>query len=181
MTDEAITIGTIRIALVLYAAASFSLLLGGERWERTTRGLWTAGLLFYLTHVAAAFHLVHGWSHSKAALETARQTQELLGIASGAGLFFNYLFTLVWTADALWWWIDSGSYRLRRRWVRVLVQGFLAFMFFNGGVVFAEGFSRWFGLAAMPPLIFLWLRSRRSSATRPAEGVGNHDNPDRIR
>jgi hypothetical protein len=160
MTDEAITVDTVRIALVLYAAASFSRLLGGERWERTSRGLWSAGLLFYLIHVVAAFTFVHGWSHSKAALETARRTEELFGIASGAGLFFNYLFTLVWTVDALWWWMDESGYRHRARWVDVSVQGFLAFMFFNGAVVFARGFSRWFGLAATPMLLFLWLRSR---------------------
>ena len=180
MTDEAITVGTVRIALVLYVAASFSRLLGGERWVRTTRRLWSAGLLFYLAHVVAAFTFVHGWSHSKAALETARQTEELFGIASGAGLFFNYLFTLVWTADALWWWMDEEGYRLRPRWLRVLTHGFLALMFLNGAVVFAEGFSRWLGLAAAPPLLFLWLRSRHSSTSRTAESVGNRDTIDPV-
>jgi len=160
MTHEAITIWTVRIALVLYVTASFSWVLGGERWERTTRRLWSAGLLLYLAHVAAAFHSVHGWSHSRAALETARQTEDLFGIASGAGLFFNYLFTLVWTADALWWWMDEEGYRLRPGWLSVSMHAFLAFMFFNATVVFAHGFARWFGLAATPPLLFLWLRSR---------------------
>jgi hypothetical protein len=41
------TIWTVRIALVLYVAALFSLLLGGEPWQRATRGLWSAGLSFY--------------------------------------------------------------------------------------------------------------------------------------
>jgi len=151
---------SVRIALVLYAAALFSWLLGGRRWERAIRGLWSAGLLFYLAHAFAAFHFVHGWSHARAAVETAGQTKELFGVASGLGLWLNYLFTIAWTADALWWWIDEIGYRLRPRWVRVSVHAFLAFMFFNGAVVFGEGFSRWFGLLSTPPLLVVWLRSR---------------------
>lgn len=160
MTGEALTIGTVRTALVLYVAALLSWLLGGRRWERATRGLWTAGVLFYLAHVAAAFHHVHGWSHQRALAETARQTQELFGIASGSGLWLNYLFTVVWTADAGWWWLDEVGYRRRAGRVSVTLHAFLAFMFFNGAVVFAGGFSRWFGLAATPLLLVLWLRRR---------------------
>ena len=159
MSAEAIPIGTVRIALLLYVAALFSWLLGGKRWERTTRRLWSTGLVFYLAHVAAAFHFVHGWSHDRATLETARQTEELLGVSSGLGLWLNYLFTILWTADALWWWMNEDGYRLRPRWMTVSVHAFLAFMFFNGAVVFAHGFSRWFGLAATPPLLVLCLRS----------------------
>jgi len=125
--------------------------------ERPARGLWTAGLLSYLAHVVSAFHYVHDWSHARAALETARRTEELFGIASGAGLFFNYLFTLIWTLDALWWWMDEEGYRRRTGWTILAVHAFLAFMFVNGTVVFAHGFARWFGLAATPPLLFLWL------------------------
>jgi hypothetical protein len=44
--------------------------------------------------------------------------------------------------------------------MKVSLHAFLAFMFFNGAVIFAHGFSRAFGLAATPPLLFLWLRSR---------------------
>jgi hypothetical protein len=155
--EQAATVWSIRFATLLYAAGLLSMLLGRER---PARALWTAGLLSYLAHVVSAFHYVHGWSHARAAAETARQTEELFGIASGAGLFFNYLFTVVWTFDALWWWLDEDGYRLRPRWTSVFVHAFLAFMFVNGAVVFAQGFSRWFALAAALPLLFLWLRSR---------------------
>lgn len=160
MQGEAMTIWTVRIALLLYVTALFSWLLGGKRWERTTRRLWSTALVFYLAHVVAAFHFVHGWSHDRATVETARQTEELFGVASGLGLWLNYLFTMVWTADALWWWIDEDGYRLRPRWMAVSAHAFLAFMFFNGAVVFAHGFSRWFGLAVTPPLLVLYLLSR---------------------
>ena len=160
---EAATIWTIRSSTLLYVAALLSLLLGRESRARV---LWSAGLLFYLAHVVLAFHTVHDWSHSKAALETARQTEELVGVASGAGLWINYVFTVVWIADALWWWIDPPGYRLRPRWIAIATQAFLAFLFFNGTVVFGEGISRWIGIAATPPLLFLWLRSRFRSRAR---------------
>ncbi len=156
--QDVMTVWTIRVAALLYVTSLFARLRG---WEARARALWTAGLLSYLAHVAAAFQFVHDWSHARAALETARQTEELFGIASGAGLWLNYLFTAVWTADALWWWMDARGYGQRPRWITLSVHAFLAFMFFNGAVVFAEGFSRWVGLAAIPPLVFLWLRSRR--------------------
>jgi len=159
MSDEMMTVWSVRIALLLYVAALFSWLLGEESWKQVTRGLWSAGLLFYLVHVAAAFHFVHGWSHDRALLETARQTEELVGVASGLGLWLNYLFTVVWTADVVWWFRDEESYRLRPRWVTVSTHAFLAFMFFNGALVFAQGFPRWVGLVATPPLLALYLRS----------------------
>ena len=54
-------------------------------------------------HVAAAFHYYYEWSHAVGLAETARQTEELTGMASGSGLYLNYLFTLVWLADGIYW------------------------------------------------------------------------------
>ena len=156
--EVAATVWTIRAATLLYVFGLLSLLLGRER---PARALWTAGLLSYLAHVVSAFHYLHDWSHARAAVETARQTEELFGVASGTGLFFNYLFTLVWTADTIWWWKDEEGYRRRPPWLAHSVHAFLAFIFFNGAVVFASGFSRWAGLASIPPLLFLWIRARR--------------------
>jgi hypothetical protein len=161
------TLWTVRIALVLYVAALFSWLAGGRRRAGTTRLLWSGGLLFYLAHVAAAFHFVHAWSHERAMVETARQTRELFGVDSGLGLWINYAFTIVWSADALWWWMDEDGYLGRPRWIRAATQAFLAFMFVNGAVVFGQGFSRWLGVAAIPALVLVWLRSRRG---RPDTG-----------
>jgi hypothetical protein len=161
MSGEAMTLWTVRIALVLYVAALFSTLLGGTRRKGTTRLLWSGGLLFYLAHVAAAFQFVHGWSHERASLETARQTNELFGIDSGLGLWFNYAFTIVWIADVLWWWLDEDGYVERPRWIGLATQAFMAFMFFNGAVVFGHGLSRWLGVIATAALLVLWARSSR--------------------
>jgi hypothetical protein len=164
MIGEAVTIWTVRIALLLYLGAAFSWLVDGP--PRRTRLLWTAGLVFYLAHVASAFYWIHGLSHERAALETARQTEELVGIRSAAGLWLNYLFTAVWCADAIWWWRSEGSYIQRARVIAVGIHAFLAFMFFNGAVVFAGGFSRWVGAAATPPLVFLLARRCRKGRQR---------------
>ena len=42
----------------------------------------------------------------------------------------------------------------------------MAFMFFNGAVVFGAGFSRWVGLAATPVLLLLWWRALRVNVER---------------
>jgi hypothetical protein len=148
MTGMAITVWTVRLALLLYLAALFTLLPGGRR-RGLARGLWTAGFLAYLAHVAAAFEWVHGWSHGTALAETASQTAAMVGVASGAGLWLNYLFTLVWGADVASWWLRPEQYAGRSLRATLAVHAFLGFMFFNGAVVFATGPSRWIGLLGL--------------------------------
>ncbi len=144
--NDFLTLWTIRLACILYFAA----LLGTGRWRRWA---WTAGLIAYLAHVAAAFAFQHDWSHDAAFRETARRTGELFGVQSGAGLYFNYVFTAVWLADVVWLWTNAETYRTRPRWVSVSVHAFMAFMFFNATVVFASGWVRWLGLAATAILL----------------------------
>jgi hypothetical protein len=139
---------TVRLALACYAGAVALRLLPrfSPSRQAVARWLWTAGCLLYLAHVASAFHFVHGWSHQAAYRETARRTAELFGLSWGGGLYFNYLFTAVWVGDVLYWWRGLARYAARPRWYDALVQAFLAFMAFNGAVVFATGLVRWVGL-----------------------------------
>jgi hypothetical protein len=54
-----------------------------------------------------------------------------------------------------------------------VLQSFMAFMVFNGAVVFATGLVRWLGLAVFLALgVLWWLRWRRGreSPARPDEG-----------
>src|SRR5688572_28784366 len=64
---EMVTRWTIRLTLALFAGALAAWLAGGGPvagvWARRA---WTAGLLLYLAHVAAAFHVFHNWSHQAA-------------------------------------------------------------------------------------------------------------------
>jgi hypothetical protein len=92
-----------------------------------------------------------------------------LGAPYGNGIYFSYLFLVLWVADAVWLWTagrpNPGSqaaaaacsatsvpapqslWRLTPWW-RVLVHVFLLFIAFNGAIVFEGGPTRWAGLAA---------------------------------
>ena len=115
---------------------------------------WVFGAVVMLAHLAAAFHLVHHWSHAEAELDTARQTEELLGISVGAGLWVNYIFVLTWLIDAAWLLFARESYLRRPRWLTVTIQGFLGFIVFNATVVFGKGPLRWIAALAMTVLGF---------------------------
>lgn len=147
---------TIRLSAVCYAAAIAAIVLG-----RPARRWWAAGCALYLAHVAAAFHSAYHWSHAAAVRETARQTEAMFGIASGAGIWWNYLFTAVWTADALWWLASPETRDRRPRWLSAAIHAYIAFLFVNGAIVFPHGPIRWLSAAAAAALAILWV-SRRS-------------------
>ncbi|MBI2809171.1 MAG: hypothetical protein HYX68_29665 [Planctomycetes bacterium] len=159
---DLVTRWTIRIALVLYVAS-----LASRDWSRRwSRLAWTAGCGFYLLHVALAFEFFHQWSHVEAYAATARQTAQVVGLDWGGGLYVNYAFTLVWFADALWWWVSVESHSHRSRFLAWALDGFMGFIAFNATVVFARGWSRWFGIAACVGLAMLWFFGRAAARKR---------------
>jgi hypothetical protein len=122
--------------------------LTGPGHRRAARLTWTVGCVLFLAHVAAAFGFVHGWSHARAYAETARQTRALFGLDWGGGLYFNYLFTALWVADATDWWIAGADvYDRRPPWMAAALHAFFAFMAINGAIVFARGATRWVAVA----------------------------------
>jgi hypothetical protein len=167
MTGETLTRWTVRLALLLYAA-TVALRLTYPSRTRLARGLWTVGCLLFLTHVAAAFHFFHGWSHAHAYRETARQTAERFGAHWSGGLYLNYLFTLAWAADAASWWLGgTARYDSRPRSVDAVVHGFMFFMAFNGTVVFERGATRWVAVGVTVALLCLWGSRGRGRVTPP--------------
>src|SRR5258707_4655980 len=92
------TVWSVRIAFLFYVVALAAWL---TRRPAPAKYAWTAGFLFYLVHVLAAFSAYHHWSHDAAYRETARQTDELFGIDWGGGLYFNYVFTAVLAGDVV--------------------------------------------------------------------------------
>jgi len=141
---EALTRWTIRLALALAVAALMARL---AHRNRAARLAWTAGCLLYLMHVASAFQFYHHWSHAAAYEATARDTAARFGLDWGGGLYFNYVFTVLWVTDVVWWWLGPRRYEARLAWVHVAVYGYFGFMAFNGAVVFASGQTRWVSLA----------------------------------
>jgi len=151
MTDfgEALTRGTVWLALTLYVASE---LATRHSHPAAARRLNILGCAAFFAHVASAFQFYHHWSHSGAHAETARQTAQLTGWHSGTGLYINYIFGLVWLATIV------KPPRTGRIWI---VRGFFLFMIFNGAVVFVHRPLRWFGLLLCVVLIACWSPKRK--------------------
>jgi hypothetical protein len=143
-------------------------------WRRTAaradvnagRAPWAVGALAALAHTLLAFHVHHGWSHDAALAATARDTAAVVGWRWGGGLYFNYVFVLLWLADAAWWWLDAASFARRPPYADAAVRFFLWFMFANGAFVFVRGPARWMGLAAAIAVAWAWYRGRGRGAVR---------------
>ncbi|MFT5107893.1 MAG: hypothetical protein ACI9UA_003528 [Pseudoalteromonas tetraodonis] len=140
--------GTIWFALALYVAGE----VGRLAW-RSGRGgdagrprlAWALGIGFYLLHVVLAFGGFHGWSHAAAYDFTAQQTESLVGMRWGGGIYLNHLFTAVWLAEIIAWWCAPERYRRRAGWIDQSLRLFFAFMIVNGAVIFVAGPQRWLG------------------------------------
>jgi len=115
---------------------------------------WLFGACMMLVHVLIAFHFRHDWSHAVAVRDTARQTKELMGWEWGGGVWLNYLLVVIWLGDALWLRLAKESYVNRAKWLGVIIQGYLAFMWFNATVVFGGWGAKVFGAGAMA--LMLW-------------------------
>jgi hypothetical protein len=200
-----LTAWTIRAALVCYVAY-----LGGwltvrsARWPAAARWIWTMGCGLFLGHVACAFHFFHHWSHVAAWHDTAEQTQRLIGVAFGDGIYFSYLFLILWVFDVVWLWIvplsaanirgnstKSAAYDATRVPVvaaltgqtpiwRLLVHVCLFFIAFNGAIVFKTGPIRWAGVVAVGALAALfgrWLYNSRNRLINPARELAHMESP----
>jgi len=128
--------------------------------------VWLLGSLFALLHAFAAMGFYHQWNHQLAVEDTAQKTEALLGISVGAGIYFNYVFVVVWLLDAIWWIVNSSQYESRSKWITWMIYGYLIFIAINGAIVFETGPVRWFGIAVLI-LFGILLASRRSLGRWP--------------
>jgi hypothetical protein len=155
---DLVTRQTARVAVLFWAVAAAALLRGRRDFARAA---WTVGCGTFLIHVATAFDRVHGWSHAAA----VQHVEAVSGF--GAGLFVSYAFTVAWLADAAWWWLDRPGYDSRPAWLDRTLHAFLAFVVFNGTVVYETGFIRWAGIVVFVVLAALLLSRGRSVVARP--------------
>jgi hypothetical protein len=164
---DAVTRYTVRVALLYYAAGSaLMLVLSPEEWAcgswrgRLARCCWTLAWAAYLVHLAMAFHHVDHWSHARALARTHERT----GLAEG--IYVSHLFTLLWGADVAWWWLSPAGHARRPAWVGRGLYAFMAFVVFNGTVVFERGFIRWAGVGLFALLAGVWLWRARAGELR---------------
>jgi hypothetical protein len=173
MLGPELTHWTIRLALLcLVARLGVALRWGNDpRWFPVSRTIWTIGFVLFAAHVACAFHFYHDWSHTRAFDSTAEQTGEMLGIRFGEGIYFSYLFMLLWLADVTWQWAAPISYQQRPTWLAIGLLAYMAFIAFNGAVIFEGGVTRYAGIPITAVLsiatFLLLLRQRPSFPKQP--------------
>ena len=156
-------------AIFLYLWTTVRLALERRATPRP-RFLWSAGCLFFLVHVAGAFDVFHGWSHDSAYKQTMQDTMNLTGVRTGVGIYLNYIFTLLWLIDMIWWWVVGDErYRKRHKVVFGVIHFYFLFMIFNGAYVFVDdGWLRWMGLGLSIGGFVAFIRILSRKPARPA-------------
>lgn len=105
------------VLLSIVVKGVVSCVSGRERpmWRVAFTGLWTVACLLLAAHMAAAFHFLHGWSHSAAWRHTATRTGEEIGFYWGGGIYANYLALALWATDVVmrWWKIAADKIPIR--------------------------------------------------------------------
>ncbi|HJQ71286.1 MAG TPA: hypothetical protein VKA70_20075 [Blastocatellia bacterium] len=165
---------TVWVTLAGYLAgvALLALSRNRERWERAARLVWTIACVSLLAHVACAFHFYHEWSHDAAYRETARQTEEVVGLDWGGGLYINYALVAAWVADVVWWWRGPRVYRRRPTALVAAWQAFLLFILFNATVVFKTGPLRLAGVfLSLAACLLWWYAAAHKSTPKPNKGA----------
>jgi hypothetical protein len=160
-TGQILTSITIWISIGAYAAGAITFALSSTRQNRdaAARLLWTIACAALLSHVVFAFQTYHGWSHTAAYIDTARQTRDVVGLNWGSGLYVNYVLVFGWVADLTWWRLSGlDSYRRRPRLLVIAWHTFLFFIIFNSTVIFKSGVARWVGLLVCVGLCLAWWR-----------------------
>jgi hypothetical protein len=166
---EMLTRNSVRLSLAWYTAALLLMMwLTPRDWYATTRlgslarWCWTWALVTFLVHLVMAFHYYHHWSHAHA----FERTRQVSGV--GEGLYVSYLFTVLWTADVLFWWLSPARYAARPACVCRTMHCFMLFVVFNSMVVFEAGLIRWAGLIMFAVLGIAWWASSPRGSVRSA-------------
>jgi hypothetical protein len=83
------------------------------------------------------------------------------GLEWGGGLYLNYAFTVLWTADAAAWWLGDVALPYRSRAYIWTLHGVFAFMMLNATVVFGPPAWKWAALAlAIVVAVQVWMKRR---------------------
>lgn len=133
-TGRLLILWTVRIAVLLYALATWRYLIvlrpQNKTVDRRYSLLWATAWLMCVIHVVCAFHFEHHWSHAAALRHTAEMTNRVVGIHWGGGLIINYVFLA-------WWGIDAGrQFRRKQAASSRIFIAVAGFMFFNATAVF---------------------------------------------
>ena len=143
---------TALLALAGYCFALAGCCAKGSYTSASDSGWWRLGLVALIAHLVCVFHFAHDWSHANALADTTLRTAQIIGVESGFGLYLNYAFYLAWAGDVAWQRLAKQSHTNRSSWVTAALHIFMAFMWFNGTVVFGSTWGRIAGLASIAGL-----------------------------
>ena len=118
--------------------------------------LWFAGWLLLVLHVILSFHFVHHWHHSDAWNRTARETENLIGVRRGDGLWANYLMLTLWGMDQFRLYKAKKQSRVPSLAVDRVVAVSIGFMYINATVVFGPMFYRYLAFPALLIAVYIW-------------------------
>jgi hypothetical protein len=151
---------SIRVSIILvYARLLFRLWHGTPaQLDQRSREyqFWFTGFLFFVLHVFLSFHFVHHWQHSDAWNRTATETEDLIGIRSGYGIWANYLMLAFWCLDLLRLNKAKSNGRIPSLCMDRAVAIFFGFMFINATVVFGPTAYQYLAAPALILLIHAW-------------------------
>jgi hypothetical protein len=143
---EHASLWAIRLALLLLSIVMCLQVSGLRPTDRRLAIPWMIGAVSAGLHSIGALMTFHHGSQLEALRSTAEQTKELIGISFAAGLYFNYVFVAAWLFDATMRLVMPKKYSKLPNWYSRLILGFLAFIAFNGVVVFKTGLLRYLGI-----------------------------------
>ena len=158
----------IRLSMILMVAVLAAEMRSAKSTSFAIAILWLSGALLALAHSIGTMMTFHQGSQLAAFESTAKQTEQLLGFRFGAGLYVNYLFVIVWLADAAIRLLLPKRYPDFPNWYRYVMTGFLVFIAINGAIVFQAGWTRYVGIGC---LLFLgglaWAKRRGFAKSLP--------------
>jgi hypothetical protein len=120
-----------------------------------SRAVWGMGAAALFAHVLWTLMAVHEGSLRQALIHTADQTERVIGLRIGAGLYINLAMLLIWAGDAVVWFLFPRWNQIRQKFI-VPLHAVFAFLFFNATVVFGTTSARWLGIAAIAIVIGAW-------------------------
>ena len=133
--------------------------------RHAARLVWSLGCLIFWLHVLSAFQFLHGWSLAAAYEHVRQRTLLETGWNSGIGLYFNFLFGLLWLADVLLWW--SWNNWPANRIAFWCIQSVFAFMMIQATVFFGPDY--WKAVFVAVLVLLLSCRFRRHQRLSPTE------------
>ena len=128
----------------------------GGQPHRWAWPVWTLGAFLCAVHMALAMGLHHDWNHAAAIEATARQTQAVYGVNWGGGVYVNYAFLALWTAEVMWWRASPRRYLSRSAATTWIVRSFYLIVLLNAAVVFASGARAVAGVLLIASLLWIW-------------------------